>query len=298
MAQRDGVIFLAWAVSIAVHLAALTGLGFVGFSQSEAEQRVVPTAKINQVRKIMQTSRVIPKPKVKKPRQMVVAEKEASLLPAGEVFEDLRPISKDWSKLAESSVSMSGFSLSQGAVSRAGVEFFSSFADERKIYYIVDCSGSMQGVFGEVRKQLRESIEKLQLDQYFYIIFFGGGELYEFGDGKLLRATEDIKSAACEFIDSVEPAGQTNSLSAFDRAVRISDGVTDSSAVVYFLTDGFELATEDELDFSKKLAEVLAKFAPGTRINTIGFWPQSSDCEMLRWIARQSGGEFVLVDNY
>ena len=298
MAQRNGVIFWAWMVSIGMHLAALTGFGFVRFSQAEVEQRPVPTAKINQVKKIIQTANVIPKPKVKKAHQRVIAEKKVSLLSADEIFGDVKPISKDWPTLAESSVSASEFAFQRRVASKEGVEFFGSFAEERKIYYVVDCSGSMQGVFGHVREQLKESIEKLEPDQYFYIIFFGGNDLFEFGDGELKRATEDVKAAAYEFINSVEPAGQTNALAAFYRIMEISGNITEGSAVVYFLTDGFELNIEDELGFSQALTELLAGFAPGTRINTIGFWPQSSDREMLRTIAEQSGGEVVIVDNY
>lgn len=292
--------FWAWAISIAVHLAAFTGFCFVKFSQAEADmkQRSVPTAKINQIKKYVQTAGVIPKPKVKRPIGERFRDKGASLLPVEQVFDNARPVSEDWTSLEKSSASGGEFLPPSGSGLREGVEFFGSFADERKVYYIVDCSGSMQGVFGLVRKQLSESIGKLQPDQYFYIIFFGGDSLFEFGDGALLRATEEIKSAACEFVDSIRPGGQTNVLAAFERTVQIRDTVSDSDAVIYFLTDGFELATEDEWEFSQKLTELLAKFAPNTRINTIGFWPQSGDREMLSMIAKQSGGEFVLVDDY
>ena len=298
--MSGGVTFWAWTASIAVHLIVLTALGFVKFSQCEAgvKQRPVPTATISQIKKLTQAAVVIPKPKVKRPTKGGFTKKSGRLLPVNQIFGTVKPVSKDWPNLAKPSVSMSELSLPSSANLREGIEFFGSFTDERKVCYVVDCSGSMQGVFGRVRKKLSESIGKLQPDQYFYIIFFGGDRLFEFGDGKLLRATEEVKSAAYEFIDSIQPAGQTNALAAFERAVQIRDSTAQSSAVVYFLTDGFELTSEDERRFSQEVATLLAKFAPRTRINTIGFWPQSDDCEMLRTIARQSGGEFVLVDDY
>lgn len=295
-----GVTFWAWTASIAVHLIVLTALGFVGFSQTEAEvkQKPVPTAKIGQIKKLVQAAPVIPKPKVKRPTESRFTKKSDRLLPANQIFGAVKPVSKDWPNLEKPSVSTSEFSLPSTANLGEGIEFFGSFTDERKVCYVVDCSGSMQGVFGQVRKKLSESIGNLQPDQYFYIIFFGGDRLFEFGDGKLLRVTEEVKSAAYEFIDSIQPAGQTNALAAFERAVQIRDRMAQSSSVVYFLTDGFELTTEDERGFLQKVAKLLAKFAPRTRINTIGFWPQSNDREMLRTIARQSGGDFVLVDDY
>lgn len=300
MIRSGGVTFWAWTVSIAVHLIAFTGFGFVKFSQTEGgvRQRPVPTAKVSQVKKLVQTAGVIPKPKVKRPDKEGPAGKSASLLPVEEIFDNVRPVSEDWQGLAKSFAPVGKFSPPSGADLREGVEFFGSFADERKVYYVVDCSGSMQGVFGRVREQLIESIAELQPDQYFYIIFFGGDRLFEFGDGELVRAAEETKSAAYEFINSVQPAGYTNASAAFERAVQIRDSVADSDAVVYFLTDGFELVAEDEPRFSQELGEILTKFAPNTRINTIGFWPQRGDREMLETIARQSGGEFVLVDDY
>ena len=79
------------------------------------------------------------------------------------------------------------------------------------------------------------------------------------------------------------------------RATRIRDDSGFSPSIIYFLTDGFELTTEDVQQFSQKIANLWKRFAPMTRINTIGFWPQSDDRKMLETIAKQSGGEFVLV---
>ena len=187
------------------------------------------------------------------------------------------------------------FSFAESGILPKGVEFFGSWTDQRKVCYLVDCSGSMQGIFGRVRKKLKESIGNLQPDQYFYIIFFGSEKLFEFGNGRLLRATREAKSAACEFIDSARPAGRTNALVAMERAVKVRDESGHSPAVIYFLTDGFELTTKDVPRFSQKIVNLLKRFAPATKINTIGFWPQSQDRRMLETIARQSGGEFILV---
>jgi Mg-chelatase subunit ChlD len=153
----------------------------------------------------------------------------------------------------------------------------------------------MHGIFGGVRKKLKESIGDLQPDQYFYIIFFGGDKLFEFGNGRLLRAAQKAKSAAYDFVDAIRPAGRTNALAALERAMQIRDEKGVSPSVVYLLTDGFELATGDEHRFSRKIADLQKRFAPTTRINTIGFWPQNGDRKLLEAIARQSGGKFVFV---
>jgi hypothetical protein len=80
-----------------------------------------------------------------------------------------------------------------------------------------------------------------------------------------------------------------------ERAVRIRDGSGVGPSVIYFLTDGFELTNEDAQGFSRKVKDLLKRFVPTTKINTIGFWPQISDREMLGVMARQSGGECVII---
>jgi hypothetical protein len=297
--RRGSVTFWAWVVSIGVHLIVLTALGSVKFSQSKSQvkQRPVPTAKVSQIQKLIEAAPVIPKPKVKKPPKNLDTRRTARLLPVNQIFDIAKLSSQDQPNLEKPSVSTSELSSARNAILPEGIEFFGSFTEQRKVCYLVDCSGSMQGVFGRVRKKLKDSIASLQPDHYFYVIFFGDGKLFESGKGQLVRATDNAKSAAYSFIDSAEPAGQTNAMEALERAVQIRDGRAQSPSIIYFLTDGFELTSQDERRFSRKIANLLKKFAPRTKINTIGFWAESSDRKMLETIARQSGGEFVLVSD-
>jgi hypothetical protein len=294
--RSGSVAFWAWMASIVVHLIVLTAFGVVKFSRSEVqcEQRPTPMAKVSRIKKFMQAAPIIPKPKIKKSAESRFARGTDKLLPTNRVFGALKPSSENLGDLVKPAHSQSVFSLPGSVGLPHRIEFFGSWTEQRKVCYLVDCSGSMRGMFVRVRKKLKESIGNLQADQYFCIIFFGGDRLFEFGD-HLLRATSKTKSAAYDFVDSIRPAGQTNALAALERAVQIRDGSGVGPSLVYFLTDGFELTTEDAQRFSQKIANLLAQFAPTTRINTIGFWPQSDDCKMLGAIARQSGGEFVLI---
>jgi len=295
--RRGSVTFWAWMASIVVHLIMLTAFAVFKFSQSKAQVRWQqrPTAKVSRIKKLIQAAPIIPKPKVKKASIEHFAESTNGLVTINRVFDALEPNSQSLGSLAGPSVAQSTFSLGGNVDFASSIEFFGSSTEHRKVCYLVDCSGSMLGVFGRVRKELKESIRNLQPDQYFYIIFFGGDRLFEFGDGRLIRAAQKAKSAAYDFIDSVRPAGQTNASAAFERAMQICDGRGRRPSVVYFLTDGFELTTEDEDRLSQKIANLQRRFAPMTKINTIGFWPQSRDHKLLEAIARQSGGEFVLV---
>ena len=299
--RNRGVTFWAWTVSIAVHLIALTALGVVRFSQSNTQARngPIPTAKVSQIKKLVQASPTVPKPKIKKPplvtRTGRFIRKINRNLTTNQIFDTAKLSPQSSAHLANSSGPQKVFSLTDNTILPKGIEFFGSWTEQRKVCYVVDCSGSMQGTLGQVRKKLTESIEKLQPDQYFYIIFFGNDRLCESGTGRLLRATPRNKSAAYDFIDSVQLAGRTNALAALERAVQIRDDFGVSPSVIYFLTDGFELTTEDEMRFPQKIANLQRRFAPTSKINTIGFWPQANDRRLLEAIAKQTGGEFVLV---
>jgi hypothetical protein len=294
--RRGSVAFWAWMASIVMHLIVLTAFGAINFSRSKTQrnQQPTPTAEVSRVKKLIQAASIIPKPKVKKTPVEHFAKNADMSLPINRVFDAVEPSLQNPGSLVKPSAAQSRISASIADFPYR-IEFFGSSAEQRKVCYLVDCSGSMQGLFGRVRKKLKKSIANLQPDQYFYIIFFGGDRLFEFGNGRLIRATQKTKSAAYSFIDSIRPAGQTNALAAFEKAVQIRDGRGGRPSIVYFLTDGFELTTEDEQRFVQKVANLQRQFAPKTKINCLGFWPQSRDRELLKLIAGQSGGEFVLV---
>lgn len=298
---KGTVRFWALIISAVVHLIVLTAFGLVKFSQAGPADKSgpAPLVRISRIKKLTEGTLITPKPKMRRPAENQFAKAPRKLLKTEHIFDTARP--------ARHSRPVEGFLTgdpkpdASGQISAGeivlpeGIEFFGSFTDQRKVCYLVDCSGSMHGIFGRVREELVESIRNLQPDQYFYIIFFGGDRLIESGSGKLIRATRQAKDAAYEFIDSVRPAGKTNALAALEKAVQIRDSDEARPAVIYFLTDGFELTTEDTHRFLQKVANLVRRFAPTTKINTIGFWTQGDDREMLETIAEQSGGEFVFI---
>ena len=299
--RKGGIRFWALMISVIVHLIVLTVFGAVKFSQVQAPGKhgPAPMAKISRIKKLAEAALIIPKPKIKKFAESRFTKGANKLLTTERIFATAAPTARlrplrpytdsDAQPDMRSAISTGELILPNG------IEFFGSFTDKRKVCYLVDCSGSMQGIFGRVRRELAESIRNLQPDQYFSIIFFGGDRLIESGNGKLIRATPQTKASAYRFIDSVRPAGKTNALAALERAVQIRDGSGTRPAVIYFLTDGFELTTEDTHRFLQKVANILTRFAPATKINTIGFWTQGDDREMLKTIAGQSGGEFIFI---
>jgi len=294
--RNASVTFWAWTASIVLHLVVLLILVLFKFSpgKAQAANRPVPMARVSWIKELMRTA-VVAKPKIERPVRNKLRESPASKKIMSQILDVPKSSGRDLADFAKRSAWQDVSSVSSSSTLPKTVEFFGSWTEKRKICYLVDCSGSMKGVFGQVQKRLKQSIASLQPDQYFCIIFFGNNRLFEFGDGRLIRATDDAKSAAYDFIDLARPAGQTNALAALERAVQIRDSAGANPSVVYFLTDGFELTAEDANRFNRRVANLLKWSAPATRINTIGFWPQSDDREMLEAIARESGGEFIVI---
>lgn len=289
--------FWAWTVSIAFHLVVLSLLGVARFSRAESpdQQHRAPNARIERIRRLANTSPVTAVPKVAQPPAVIARNRYASAhtkaVPLDRIFSFAKPGLRDW----PADDGQAGAGLPNDIQASRGIEFFTTASGQRKVCYLVDCSGSMQGIFTQVRERLKESIAALQPDQYFYLIFFGDDKLYEIGQGKLLRATPEAKLSAAGFVDSIRPAGRTNAVAALERVVQIRDSRGMSPALVYFLTDGFELTGRDATAFPLRIAGLLKQSAPQMKINTIAFLPNDNDRKMLETIARQSGGEFFCI---
>ncbi len=256
-----------------------------------------PKTTIKTITAVTNLSPTVPKPKVKnlshKPDRII-----ANIIPplpsVPKPKPSLDPAPAGHIPLAEAL-------LSETSIPASAIEFFGQTMYCRKVCYVVDCSGSMQGMFSRAGDKLKRSIQSLQPDQYFYIIFFRGDRLVESGNGRLRRATPRAKRSAHKFIDSVRPAGRTNALNALTRAMRITDPAKRPPELIYFLTDGFDLVSTEtnqkNLGFADELEKIRRKYAPNTAINTIGFWTQTADIDILKAIATNSRGTFTNIDN-
>jgi len=282
--------------SLGIHIVLLAVFGFVKFSrlsygQSSAARSAVTISRIEQIAK---QSRILSKPGIKRlslNRKAGVHKKPMDF----SVVAKIKP-SDRWGKLPEPTGTDGIELLADSDIVTGKVEFFGQETNRRKICDVVSCSGSMQGLFGRVRKQLKNSIGNLEPDQYFYIILFRGDELLESGDGKLVRATAKTKSQAFDFIDKVRPGGKTNASGALERAMRMRGPSGQSAELIYFLTDGLDLEGADTARFGPLVESLRKRLAPTTKINTIGFWAQRADCEILQAVAKRNGGEFVNID--
>ncbi|MGD0551191.1 MAG: hypothetical protein ABSB25_00925 [Sedimentisphaerales bacterium] len=306
----------ALGVSVFAHIVALSVFAAIKISQSApVPLQTTTTVSINQAAKLADRQAVTPKPKVNpvdsKPfdssgslkadiiqgRPIVKADGKATQANARPVFDAPKEDNRRQAEDVKPPIQPEGANAAGSGESAANIEFFDSPAKGRRICYVVDCSGSMQGLWKRVQEELVDSIGKLQQDYYFCVIVFGGGSILETGGGKMVRATEQAKKEAYEFIAAVGPRGGTNAADALERAIMIKDRTGVGASAIYFLTDGFELSEQDGSRFAHKIATIHRSFAPKTQINTIGFWCTEQDGSVLETIAKESGGKFVMVGN-
>jgi Mg-chelatase subunit ChlD len=304
----------ALGVSVFAHIVALSVFAAIKISQSApVPLQTTTTVSISQAAKLADRQAVTPKPKVipvdSKPfdssgslkadiiqgRPIVKTDGKGTQANVRPVFDAPKEGNRRQTEEVKQPIEVS--TAASGGESAENIEFFDSPAQGRRICYVVDCSGSMRGVWKRVQEELIDSIEKLPQDYYFCVIVFGGGSILETGGGKMVRATEQAKQEAYEFIAAVGPRGGTNAEDALEHAIMIKDRTGVGASAIYFLTDGFELSEQDGSRFAHKVATIHRSFAPKTQINTIGFWCTEQDGKVLETIAKESGGKFVMVGN-
>jgi hypothetical protein len=301
---RSNASAWAWGISIGIHIVALCILAAVTLAKAvEDTSADMPQATIGQIKAISESSPITPKPKVKEAPILARTAKSGSkewsipVLPQQQRRQTV-DAAQNLTALASKTGGRGLTALAMTTDAQNGrTEFFGNYSYDRKICFVVDCSGSMKGLFSQVVAQLRQTIDSLEPDQYFYIIFFGGDNLFEYGGGKMVRASPQAKTTAYNFAKSIKPAGRTDAIRAIRRAFEIKDSAGIKPAVIYFLTDGFELTGAEGQTFCKYVAKLRRNLAPQVKINTIGFWAQEADRPMLETIAAQSGGKCVFINS-
>ena len=184
------------------------------------------------------------------------------------------------------------------------VELFDSGEDgAANIVYVIDRSGSMHRTFGIVREDMINSIIALDaepadefIDQWFHVILFADGEPIEHDASRLVAATLGNKASACEFLQEVQAAGQTDPIPALRRAFTVLSRAQDpdEGRVMFLLTDG-------DFPDNREVFETIAELNRNNSvtINTILFGRRTAESErVMARIADDSGGwyKFVSLD--
>lgn len=186
------------------------------------------------------------------------------------------------------SLSFGGSGEGNGSTGPAATEFFGIGGYGQAFVYVVDCSDSMneQGKFDRARYELLQSIERLSIDQRYFIIFFNDIEHPMEGD-QLVWATQEQLTKTTRWVQYAEAFGGTNPLPALLHAISLRPDA------VYFLSDGqFDPSAIRVLRYHNQSNRRLGRRR--IPIHTIAFVDRSTQ-GLMRTIARDSGGEYRFV---
>lgn len=185
-------------------------------------------------------------------------------------------------------LALGGTGHGDGKGSKAATEFFGIGGYGQTFVYVVDCSGSMRmrGKFDRARYELLQSIEQLNSDQRYFVIFYSDGA-YPMNADEPVFATEKDIARTVRWVDDFEADGGTFPLPALLHAVSLRPDA------IYFLSDGqFDPLTIHELKMrNRPTKRVRMRQIP---IHTIAFVDRAT-VGLMRTIARNSGGEHRFV---
>ena len=189
----------------------------------------------------------------------------------------------------DSSGSLSPFGVPGGG---GGIGPKSSFVgiggNARKIIYFCDASGSMLTVFGQLKVELKKSIDGLKPVQAFNVVFYYDDKVSPLSQSGMVVANPENKRKAYEFIDNAVASGQTQP----EPAIKFV--LAEKPELIYLLTDGFDnVASFDDIINLFRSGNADHK----TKINCI-FLQSDEDpklVQVLRTIAKDNGGLMKII---
>jgi von Willebrand factor type A domain len=190
--------------------------------------------------------------------------------------------------LGGSGTGLGGGRTGEGSPGKKATEFFGIDGYGQSFVYVVDCSGSMNnnGKFERARYELLQSIEQLNKDQSYFVIFYNH-EAHPMEGGKLVMATPAHIGETTQWVNFAEAGGGTEPLPALLYALSLHPDA------IYFLSDGqFDPNTIQEMRLRNRPNNRLKiRQIP---IHTIAFYDRFA-AGLMKAIARNSGGEFKFV---
>jgi hypothetical protein len=286
-------LLMAWIASLAIHVvlfAVMVAIPWMRERTGRPDAHVVAATAIRDIPKETHFSMTeVPSPfatqrTMTQPQEQIKPQKQNAL--------------RELHTVRDSSVEIVGIGTGGGEFSKYGLhvgsggqgpQFFGLGGEARaarKIVYVVDRSGSMMGVFGDLRKELKRSIDRLRKSQKYHVIFYSTDPPIEAPPGRLVNAIRASKERTFEFIDTTMPEGMTQPIEAMRRAFQLNPDL------IYFLSDGdipeADLLKENLRTWNRK-EEV--------RIFTIAY-VSAAGRQLLEEVAREHNGAFRFVSEY
>lgn len=167
-----------------------------------------------------------------------------------------------------------------------GSKFFGVEAQGSRFAYIVDVSGSMQGIkIAQLKQNLQETIGGLLEHMSFVVMCFSSDKQALGGRERWTSANDAAKKWAKVKIDEINANGGTNPQSSFEAIFAL----TPRPDAIYFMTDGqFDPTVADTIAFLNRTGKKVP-------VHCITFGDRSAE-ELMRRIASESGGTYTHVE--
>ena len=174
--------------------------------------------------------------------------------------------------------------FSQGGSSSDGAGFFGVPGTMGSVVYVIDLSGSMSGDrLHRANAELVRSINELEPEQSFGVVYFNTESFPVFSTSKLMKATPSRKRLVVEKVDAMVSAGGT------DPSKALVDALSLRPDLIFLLTDG-------GFGNPQELLSLIQRNNPGRKvsINTIAFVTSSGE-KVLEQIAEENRGSYRFV---
>lgn len=300
--RTDVALLAAWIVSLVVHVgifAVMVALPWMREQTGQAEGPLVAATSLQDLPKSTKfTMAPVQSPFAKQQQNPRRQEQITPVEPRTLTEESLHQALGELQGVSKSAIEIVGIGTGGGDFSKYGIhvgaggqgpQFFGLGGEARaarRIVYVVDRSGSMMGVFDDLRKELKRSIDNLRKSQKYHVIFYSTDPPIEAPPGRLVNAIRSSKERTFEFIDMTTPEGMTQPIEAMRRAFQLKPDL------IYFLSDG-------DIPEAELLKENLATWnrKERVRIFTIAY-VSSAGRLLLEDIAREHNGAFRFVSEF
>ena len=177
------------------------------------------------------------------------------------------------------------------------------------VVYVADRSGSMAGMYDDVKTELLRSVANLKPGQYFDIVMFGDDRAIEGPGSGMMPCTTANKLAASKFLNNVDAKGPTTVLPALKRAFAVlASRPAREGKLIFLVSDGdfagmsggsqYRTTDGQTLTGNEAVLQWLEDNNKDPKVTVHTFLLHSADAEavaVLKKIADSNGGQFKLV---
>ena len=172
--------------------------------------------------------------------------------------------------------------------------FFGTSGEGERICYMVDISGSMIMAIEYIKKELANSISKLEPNQYFQIIFYAGTEPIVFSPNNLVRASFYDREKAISFINNIDVQAVPPGLEGWRSVAAALHSGFDSQTTDAKYANLFYLFTDGNFDIniiSSILDNLQQRKSTPAIVNILQCGSKTNDI-FLNGLARKNQGEY------